>query len=121
MHLVYISEIAVEFIVVSLFVYITGVAAVFLKATAPYTRLGERVRLTAVRLGDVGCSDFIIYVVSTASVTNNVIHCKRIMHDSGVALSQNTYTMGFYADMLVADIFITKEITTWVSTNYKCN
>lgn len=31
------------------------------------------------------------------------------MHDSGVALSQNIYTMGFYADMLVADTFITRE------------
>lgn len=31
------------------------------------------------------------------------------MHDSGVALSQNINTMGFYADMLVADTFITRE------------
>lgn len=80
----------------------------FLKATAPYTRLGERVRLTSGR-----CRLFRLHnIVSAASITNNVIHCERIMHDSGVALSQNLYTMGFYADVLVADTFITREYDT---------
>lgn len=34
------------------------------------------------------------------------------MHDSGVALSQNLYTMEFYADVLVADTFIIREYDT---------
>lgn len=98
MHLVYISEVAVRFIVESLFVYTTGVAAMSLKATAPCTRrdvVKGLVRLTPGRLGDVGCSELICCIVSTASVTNIVIYCERIMHGTGLALSHNIYKMGF--------------------------